>query len=261
MIKNNDHARQLIAEKGITSDNVTHDQLLQLHRLIDQEMKNSGSYNGKYGMNPTVNKYMTCHSDRWNEREAVSFNPDGFIGFAGWADSKNTRPILDAVEKWLDATTLKAESAVYYRAKLVPDEDGLSVVYEKWYSIHESEQIHFCLSGWDKHMYDLRAQSIEQKSPLKKAKELGLKVKRIYKNGSRFAQSSHEKALANLRYRKSRQAMHMRRESGFIDSFLNITKDCSAAANKASLDLRSCTHDQYVLPETKTLVNSHLTFY
>ncbi len=153
------------------------------------------------------------------------------------------------------------ESTVYYRAKLVPDEDGLSVVYEKWYSIHESEQIHFCLSGWDKHMYDLRAQSIEQKSPLKKAKELGLKVKRIYKTGSRFAQDSHEKALADLRYRKSRQAMHMQRESEFINSFLSITKDCSAAASEATQDPCSSVYDHYVLPETKDLVNSHVRFY
>lgn len=34
-------------------------------------------------------------------REAVSFNPGGFIGIAGWADQYNSVPFLRAFGRWL----------------------------------------------------------------------------------------------------------------------------------------------------------------
>lgn len=38
----------------------------------------------------------------YTQREIISFNEDGFIGFAGWADQGNTNPILRAFLKWCD---------------------------------------------------------------------------------------------------------------------------------------------------------------
>jgi hypothetical protein len=35
-------------------------------------------------------------------REAISFNSDGFIGFAGWASTVNTQPFLKAFVDWCD---------------------------------------------------------------------------------------------------------------------------------------------------------------
>lgn len=102
-IKNNEHARELIAEAGITSDNVTVRQLKFLWLMLSTRLLESGNYNGTYEMNaPTGTKFMTCRTEQWDEREAVSFNRDGFIGFAGWADTQNTRPILDGVSDWLE---------------------------------------------------------------------------------------------------------------------------------------------------------------
>lgn len=34
-------------------------------------------------------------------REAISFNGDGFIGIAGWADDNNVQPFLRAFMRWL----------------------------------------------------------------------------------------------------------------------------------------------------------------
>lgn len=34
-------------------------------------------------------------------REAISFNSDGFIGIAGWADNTNVKPFLRAFHKWI----------------------------------------------------------------------------------------------------------------------------------------------------------------
>ena len=38
----------------------------------------------------------------FTERECISFNQDGFIGFAGWADDKNARPFIDAFIRWVN---------------------------------------------------------------------------------------------------------------------------------------------------------------
>lgn len=103
-IKNNDEARDLIAGKGITSDNVTLAQLKLLHAELVSSLNSSDCYEGTYAMNPIGKneKYMTCRCKEWDSREAVSFNSDGFIGFAGWASTTNAKPILDAVKNWLN---------------------------------------------------------------------------------------------------------------------------------------------------------------
>ena len=103
-IKNNDHARELIAAAGINTITVTTRQLKSLHKHVDACMRASGNYNGTYRMDKvgTDPRYCTCSTEQWESREAFSFNRDGFIGFAGWADKSNTRPILDGVALWLE---------------------------------------------------------------------------------------------------------------------------------------------------------------
>lgn len=102
-IESNDHARELIAAAGINTITVTTRQLKSLHKHVDACMRASGNYNGTYRMNKvgTDPRYCTCSTELWESREAFSFNRDGFIGFAGWADKSNTRPILDGVALWL----------------------------------------------------------------------------------------------------------------------------------------------------------------
>lgn len=38
----------------------------------------------------------------FSRREAITFNKDGFIGFAGWACDYNTTPFVSAFEKWIE---------------------------------------------------------------------------------------------------------------------------------------------------------------
>lgn len=40
-------------------------------------------------------------------REAISFNSDGFIGFAGWADNTNVQPFLRAFNNWVNELAKK----------------------------------------------------------------------------------------------------------------------------------------------------------
>lgn len=45
----------------------------------------------------------------FTDREAISFNDDGFIGFAGWSDSKNVQPFYRAFKSWMDEKTFGTE--------------------------------------------------------------------------------------------------------------------------------------------------------
>lgn len=45
--------------------------------------------------------YLRVDVRYWQGREAVSFNADGFIGIAGWADDQNVQPFLRALMRWL----------------------------------------------------------------------------------------------------------------------------------------------------------------
>ena len=39
--------------------------------------------------------------NQWKRREAISFNKDGFIGFAGWASTGNEKPFVSAFNEWV----------------------------------------------------------------------------------------------------------------------------------------------------------------
>jgi hypothetical protein len=103
---NNDDVRALLETVGITSNNVTVRQLQGLHEILSAHLEASSCFRGTYRMEPLKRgedmKFMTCKADYFDGREAVSFNRDGFIGFAGWASSENVAPILSAVCEWID---------------------------------------------------------------------------------------------------------------------------------------------------------------
>ena len=46
--------------------------------------------------------YLYMNSHYFTRREAISFNSDGWIGFAGWADMGNLNPIKRAFMSWCD---------------------------------------------------------------------------------------------------------------------------------------------------------------
>lgn len=53
--------------------------------------------------------YIRVDGPYFEDREAISLNPDGFVGFAGWADSRNERPFLVAFARWLDEWLLSPD--------------------------------------------------------------------------------------------------------------------------------------------------------
>lgn len=116
-ICSNNEARQYFKDKGLDYSKITEGDILTLTMLLNEEIKKSNKENEtsmgtmylskKVDMKRRTNGsllhcYMYVNSHYFERRECISFNPDGFIGFAGWADQGNTNPILRAFLRWCD---------------------------------------------------------------------------------------------------------------------------------------------------------------
>lgn len=105
-------ARKAFADSGLTYGMLSVEVLEDLRKRLDGQMKRSELMNGSYRMRRTCHltqkpggryAHVRCKSHYFDDREAVTFNPDGFIGFAGWADERNVQPILEAFTAWVEA--------------------------------------------------------------------------------------------------------------------------------------------------------------
>ncbi len=104
-----DQARELFSSSGMTYKDITRENLQKLRNIVDLKMKESGCFKNTfrckqrpfYHDGDRICAGIRCKSFYFNDREAITFNPDGFIGFAGWADSKNIKPILAGFAEWL----------------------------------------------------------------------------------------------------------------------------------------------------------------
>ena len=109
-------AREYFANKGLTYDDITEGDILTLVMLLNKHIKaankdNETSVEMSLSSKTVVKKrtngkllacYLYLNSHYFTRRECISFNEDGFIGFAGWADQGNTNPILRAFLEWCD---------------------------------------------------------------------------------------------------------------------------------------------------------------
>lgn len=112
-----DEARQYFTDKGLTYEDITEGDILALVMLLNKHIKaanKSGetsvdtiSLSRKIDIKMRTNStilacFLYVNSHYFTRRECISFNYDGFIGFAGWADQGNTNPILRAFLEWCD---------------------------------------------------------------------------------------------------------------------------------------------------------------
>lgn len=122
----NNEARQYFRDKGLTYDDITEGDILSLLMLLNREIKKSNKVgetsvstmhmSSKIDMkkrtNGTIIKcFLYINSHYFTRREAISFNEDGFVGFAGWADQGNTNPLLRAFLRWCDDLAAAKEVA------------------------------------------------------------------------------------------------------------------------------------------------------
>lgn len=102
-----DEIREKLQAADITTNSVTNDEIKELRLIINKHLKASGIYRGTAKLRRAKKdlRFLEMQTDQWEGREAVSFNPDGFIGVAGWADDRNFQPILSALLEWSSTRT------------------------------------------------------------------------------------------------------------------------------------------------------------
>jgi hypothetical protein len=105
-----DQARELFNASGLTFSVINQQSMQRLRTHINEQMIKSGCMLGTFRcrqrgiVKQTPNGLyaeIRCKADYFDNREAISFNTDGFIGFAGWADEKNVQPILSGFANWV----------------------------------------------------------------------------------------------------------------------------------------------------------------
>jgi len=114
-------ARKIFSDAGLTYGDVTIEKLQRLRNIINAKMVTSGLMEDSYmcKQRPFLRSRgkrwwagIRCRSFYFNDRETVTFNPDGFIGFAGWADDKHIKPILEGFVEWvLEMQSIQPEDA------------------------------------------------------------------------------------------------------------------------------------------------------
>ena len=104
-------AREGFASAGLSYADLDLVALRRLRCLINKAMIASGlmkssyrCYRGVTFQNVGTDRFyagIRCSAFYFDRREAVSFNRDGFIGFAGWSDDTNVQPILRGFVAWV----------------------------------------------------------------------------------------------------------------------------------------------------------------
>lgn len=111
-----DIARQHFSALGLTYEDINMNSIYQLCKILNKHiiscdrdmlvMINEPVLKGK-NKNIILNKNNTIEfaeikirGTYFADREAVTFNTDGFIGFCGWADDINTQIITDGFIEW-----------------------------------------------------------------------------------------------------------------------------------------------------------------
>lgn len=118
MIKNDD-ARAYFVEKGLTYSMLTEALIEQLKVFVSEELDMYRLTEDGKAMDMRLRKtlkkqvkvlkrsglifaYLRVDGSYFENREAISFNKDGFIGFGGEFSSNNTQPYLKAFIRWCD---------------------------------------------------------------------------------------------------------------------------------------------------------------
>lgn len=119
-MKTTDQLRDEFKNRGLTYTDITWEDILKLECLLIDELRRN---NNGGGLKMTLNSlrkrdyklkedgtlkncFFMVNSNYFNRREAISFCTEGtngniFIGFAGWSDSDNLTPFLEAFKRFI----------------------------------------------------------------------------------------------------------------------------------------------------------------
>jgi hypothetical protein len=114
-------AREYFKNKNLTYDDITSGDICVLVMLLNKKIKiacknremsvdtmcMSEKIKSKYNTHGRLDEcYLFINSHYFTRRECISFNKNGFIGFCGWADDRNTKPIVEAFIEWCNYLTV-----------------------------------------------------------------------------------------------------------------------------------------------------------
>lgn len=104
-------ARDVWARSGLTYDGLTPASMERLRSLLDAEMQSGEYLRGTFRATHKP-KRLRCGSydirctalyfKGRQARQCITFEPNGFIGFAGWSDDTNIQPIIRAFLAWIE---------------------------------------------------------------------------------------------------------------------------------------------------------------
>lgn len=111
--KTTEEARAAFAASGLTYADITQARFLELALVVSLCLESDPGtavlrlstkmvYVPCPGTGGLTEAYLYVDGDYFHKREAISFNADGFIGFAGGSSTNNCRPFLRGFELWLE---------------------------------------------------------------------------------------------------------------------------------------------------------------
>ena len=109
-------AREYFRQCKITYDDITMNDIYKLIKLLNKRIVEADSCmiminepklrgtnrNIIFKKNKLVFAEIRVKGDYFNDREAITFNEDGFIGLCGWADGYNLTPFVMGFKDWCD---------------------------------------------------------------------------------------------------------------------------------------------------------------
>lgn len=109
-------AREYFRQCKITYDDITMNDIYKLIKLLNKRIVEADSCmiminepklrgtnrNIIFKKNKLVFAEIRVKGNYFNDREAITFNEDGFIGLCGWADGYNLTPFVMGFKDWCD---------------------------------------------------------------------------------------------------------------------------------------------------------------
>ena len=107
-----EEAREYFNNSGLSYDCINMNDIYRLIQLLNVEisklnrhmlmMNEPSRKKVKIKENGLIYARLEVKGTYFADREAITFNEDGFIGFCGWADGCNSKAIIDGFINWCD---------------------------------------------------------------------------------------------------------------------------------------------------------------
>ena len=95
---NRDYLRQLVSEE-LEKQNKGDGTFVKIRQQLKSDLLTQDS--------KTIMYNISCKGSWFDKRQGITFQRDGFIGFAGWSGSYHVEPFIKAFIKWCDVVSFE----------------------------------------------------------------------------------------------------------------------------------------------------------